>query len=151
LDEAAAAAIGSLVGVLHSYDRNDRDSVAAAKVILDAVFKKAKLYNIGQRPGGVEGKGKAHEQGHGLEGTGGSPHPITEEESTADASDRVHCSTPDHRPPNRRKFRSDTEVHARAERAGEEEPAAVYPMRIHRRDRRGDHEDGAGKEGATQQ
>lgn len=115
----------------------DRDRIAAAKVIFDGVFKKARLYDAGKRPGGLKRKPGAHAEEEEHDTTLESPNPGANE-STAGVSHRVPCGrVPDHTPSSQRELGPDTALRASAQRGGHAEPSRE-PIRIRRPERGGD-------------
>jgi hypothetical protein len=135
LNEAAATAIGTLWGIVDTSWVDTRYQLTAAKVILDAVFKKARLYDVGQRLSGPERKVQAHGQGQSIDDAEESLNPITEQ-STVDALHRVPCSGAVRPTPSiRKKSAPDTELHSNAHRGGDHEPANG-PTLIRRRGER---------------
>jgi len=129
LEQAAPEAIASLQRVL-SDSRYSRDWVPAAKAVLDALFKKARLHDTG-RLSELERKGQAREQAQSVHDTGEEFEPLTDE-SAADAPHLVPLSkVPGPTPSIPNQSRPDTALSAEAERGGEEKP--TEGLRIRRR------------------
>jgi AraC-like DNA-binding protein len=114
LEQAAAVAIKSLSNIA-DYVAEPKNSIAAATKILDAVFRKIELYNLGRRVSRLERKIQGDDMGE-------RPKPVMKESGAATSHDATWSGVPDNAPPITKQSKSTTESHSEAHRDGEEEP-----------------------------